>query len=68
MYNFVSWRHKFFTITNEGIYYTDTDNSFSIKEIILFNQSFSLLHGEIKTGYTYGIVLNSSHRVLQIDA
>lgn len=31
MNNFVSWRHKFFTITNEGAYYTDSDESFAIK-------------------------------------
>lgn len=68
MNNFISWRHKFFTITNEGLYYTDEEDSFNIKEMLLFNESFSLSHGEIKTGYTYGLILNSSHRILQVDA
>lgn len=33
-----------------------------------FSVGFKLLYGEAETGYTYGIVLNSAHRILSIDA
>jgi hypothetical protein len=45
MNNFISWRRKFFTITNEGVYYTDDEDLFNVKEMILFNQSFNIQHG-----------------------
>ena len=36
--------------------------------MIPYSVGFSLLYGEAETGYPYGIILNSSHRVLSIDA
>ena len=62
------WSSRFFTITSEGIYYTANENDYTIEEMIPFSVGFSLLHGESQTGYTYGIVINSSHRVLSVDA
>ena len=36
--------------------------------MIPFSVGFKLLYGEAETGYTYGIMLNSAHRVLSMDA
>ena len=36
--------------------------------MIPYSVGFRLFYGQAETGYTYGIVLNSSHRILSIDA
>lgn len=36
--------------------------------MLQYSVSFSLQYGEAETGYTYGIVVNSAHRVLSLDA
>ena len=36
--------------------------------MIPFSVGFKLVYGESDTGYTYGIILNSAHRMLSIDA
>lgn len=36
--------------------------------MIPFSVGFKLLYGEAETGYTYGVILNSAHRMLNIDA
>ena len=36
--------------------------------MIQYSASFSLQYGEAETGYTYGIVINSAHRILSIDS
>lgn len=63
-----NWSKRFFTITSEGVYFTSGDEDFRIEEMIPFSEGFKLLYGEAETGYTYGIILNSSHRMLNIDA
>jgi len=42
---FTSWKHKYFSITSEGFYYTDSEDTFEIKEMIPFNQTFTILYG-----------------------
>lgn len=65
---FTNWTKKHFTITSEGVYYTANDRDFRIEEMIPFSVGFKLVYGESDTGYTYGIILNSAHRMLSIDA
>ena len=65
---FTNWDKKQFTISSEGVYYTASDKDFRIEEMIPFSVGFKLLHGEKDTCYTYGIMINSAHRLLIIDA
>lgn len=59
---------KLFTISSEGLYYTANDKDFRIEEMIPFSVGFKILYGEKDTCYTYGIMINSAHRLLIIDA
>jgi phospholipase D1/2 len=34
----------------------------------MFSSTFSVLYGEAATGHNYGIVINSSQRILSLDA
>ncbi len=63
-----AWSTKYFTITSDSVYYTDSEEDFNIKEILPFNHNFSVSYGEISTGYTYGVIIKSCHRVLYMDA
>jgi hypothetical protein len=69
MFNFLaSWEKKYFTITKEGVYFTDYEASYEIQDNLIFSTTFSFSCGEASAGYQYGILINSSHRALQLDA
>lgn len=42
---FINWNRKYFTITSEGVYFTDSDEDFRIEEMIPFSVGFKLLYG-----------------------
>lgn len=65
---FTSWEERFFTISGEGVSLTEFEGSEDLLDSLLFTTTFSFLYGQASTGYPYGIILNSSHRVLHIDA
>jgi hypothetical protein len=63
-----SWDECFFTISAEGIHFTESDESSFILDHLIFSTTFSFIYGPEATGYSYGIIINSSHRVLQMEA
>ena len=68
LFNFLaSWERRYFTITREGVYFTDGSSSPDILDNLIFSSTFSFCCGA-STGYQYGVLINSSHRTLQIDA
>ena len=55
------------SITPEGIYMTE-ENSLHIEDTLMFSSTFTVLYGEAATGHDYGVVINSSQRILNLDA
>lgn len=69
MFNFLaSWERRFFTVTKEGVYFTADENNYDILDNLIFSTTFGFACGEAATGYRYGVLVNSSHRALQLDA
>ena len=69
MFNFLaSWERRFFTITKDGLYFTPNEHSHEIQDNLIFSTTFGFTCGQAATGYPYGVLVNSSHRALQLDA
>jgi hypothetical protein len=69
MFNFLaSWERRFFTITKDGLYFTPDEHSHEIQDNLIYSTTFGFTCGEAATGYPYGVLVNSSHRALQLDA
>lgn len=62
-----AWNDRLFSITSQGIYLCEL-NCLDVEDTLMFSSTFSFLYGEAATGYPYGIVINSSQRILNLDA
>jgi hypothetical protein len=59
-----NWRSRWFTVTDEGIFYTIKRKSFEIKEMLNFSHHFKIYCGLEQTGHELGIEIVSSYRQL----
>ena len=64
---FTTWNDRLVSISPEGIYLCLPSN-LEIEDTIMFSSTFSFLYGEAATGFAYGLVINSSQRILSLDA
>lgn len=67
MNNFTAWNDRLVSISPEGIYVCSPSN-LDIEDTIMFSSTFSFLYGQAATGFHYGLVINSSQRILSLDA
>ena len=63
-----SWRTRFFTVTDSGVFYTREKKSYQLKEMLLYCTKFRLFWGVRETGEYLGIELISSTRELTLIA
>lgn len=63
---FKTWKIRYFIIHNEGIIYKDENNN--IKEYVTYDYDFRMKHGKQQTGSDKGLILETSHRKLTLEA
>ena len=63
-----NWRKRFFTVTDECVFYTSERKSYDIKEMLPFSTHFSVVYGVNLTGFELGIIIKSSYLNLYLKA
>lgn len=63
-----NWRKRYFTVTDQCVFYTSDKKSYEIKEMLPFSTHFSVLYGINQTNFELGIIIKSSYRNLQLRA
>jgi hypothetical protein len=57
-----SWRSRFFTVTDNGVFYSLKKKSYEIRDMFLFCNRFKVLCGNLQTDHELGIVLKTATR------
>jgi hypothetical protein len=57
-----NWRSRYFTITDNGVFYSKRSKSFEIRDMLLFCNRFKVMCGSRQTSDELGIILHSATR------
>jgi phospholipase D1/2 len=65
-----NWNKRYIIITSEGLFYSKgfRKPNNKIREMLLFDNNFSLVYGERYTGKKYGIMLRTTSRRISFSA
>lgn len=63
-----TWRSRYFTVTDNGVFYALQRRTFEIRDMLIFCNRFKVLVGKEETDYEFGVTIISATRELALVA